>query len=732
MRLPHPFQQLCYTSLLWLASAILFAEEVERPLCDAPPAAIKTPPNPTLPKGGSKVHADEVRTEGNNALRFTGSVTLQRDTELLQADNILVEDKPRRVQAEGNIRLRSEDYIFESDRAEFLDAQDLGHFENVEYQLIPRHGRGSANTVERKADVVTLNKATYTTCNPGNKDWMLRAKKLHLDQGKGMGVAHWSSLSFKGIPFLYLPIAYFPISDQRVSGMLFPNISNGNQTGFELSLPFYWNIAPQYDATLTPRIMSDRGIMFKNQFRYLGNKYEGMLAADYLNRDKANGQKRYQYTLRHHSTLDQHWSLQLDGSTVSDGDYFKDFSDGLDLSSVTHLERRADLRYDSRHFNALIRTQAYQTVDETIQEKDRPYRRLPQVTALASRSLFSEHANLSLESDITRFTHDTLVEGLRMDLSPRLGFNLQTPGSFFKPTISWHYTQYALNTHPDIADRHITRSLPITTVDSGLIFERDASNNHIQTLEPRLFYVRTPFRAQDDIPLFDTNEPSFIFSSLFRENRFSGIDRFGDARQITGALSSRLIDRQGGNELMRASFGQIYYFNDRKVTLPDKAPNTDNRSDYVAELSFSPSKHWLGRGSLITDRDFNKTRASTLLLGYRGNNHKIANIEHRFRRDDEVDQTNVSLAWPINRNWRFLGRWLYSHGEHRDLEVLAGLEYESCCWKARLTSRRFILGDEEDYNNSINFQIVLKGLAAFGEGGHILEHSILGYEADDK
>jgi LPS-assembly protein len=429
MNLIHPFQRLCYAGLLWLTFTTLLAEEIGQPLCDAPPAAMKTTPGPALPSGGSKVHADEVRTKGDNALMFTGSVTLQRDTELLQADNILVEDKPRRVQAEGNIKLRAENYIFESDRAEFLDAQDLGHFENVKYQLIPRHGRGSATTVERKADIVTLNQATYTTCNPGNKDWILSAKKLHLDQSKGMGIAQWSSLSFKGIPFLYLPIAYFPISDQRVSGMLFPDISNGNQTGFEFSLPFYWNIAPQYDATLTPRIMSDRGVMFKNQFRYLNNKYGGMLAADYLNRDKANGRKRYQYTLRHHSIFNQHWNLQLDGSTVSDGDYFKDFSDGLDLSSVTHLERRADLRYGSRHLNALIRTQAYQTVDESIQEKDRPYRRLPQVTALASRPLFNEHANLSLESDITRFTHDTLAEGLRMDLSPRLSFNLQTPGS---------------------------------------------------------------------------------------------------------------------------------------------------------------------------------------------------------------------------------------------------------------------------------------------------------------
>ena len=725
------FRLLRRFSLLFLAPVVLFAENLDPPLCTPPPAT-KITPDATLPPGGSKVHADEVFTENSNTLRFTGSVSLQRDAELLQADDIKVEDNPRRVQAEGNIKLRSADFIFKSDTAEFVDAQDLGRFENVEYQLIPRHAWGEAKTVERRASVVTLDNATYSTCNPGDEDWIIKAKSIQLDQDKGMGVAKRASLSFKGLPFLYLPAASFPINDQRLSGVLFPDIGNGDQTGLELSLPLYWNIAPQYDATLTPRIMSDRGIMFQNQFRYLGEKYRGKLSADYLSQDKANDQNRYQYELEHQSKLDDRWNLELDGSIVSDGDYFKDFSNSLDVSSITHLERRADLRYGSRHLNALIRTQAYQTVDESILDDNRPYRRLPQVALQASRPLLDEYASLSVESDITRFTHKTLVEGVRLDISPRLELNLQSPGSFLKPAVSWRYTHYDLDSFGDSPSKDIVRKLPVTTVDSGLIFEREASNERIQTLEPRLFYVHTPFREQDDIPIFDTHEPSFIFSSLFRENRFSGIDRVGDTKQITGALTSRLIGRQGGDELMRASLGQIYYFNDREVALPNETSSSDQRSDYVAELSLTPDRHWMGRGSVIADSDFRKTKVGTLLLGYRDGKQKIANIEHRFRRDDNIDQTNLSLAWPINRKWRFLGRWLYSHGKHRDLEVLAGLEYESCCWKARLVSRRFLLGDEEDYNNGISFQLVLKGLAAFGKGSRILEDSILGYKADDE
>ena len=725
------FRLACCYGLLLLAPATLLAENSEPPLC-TPPTLPEVTPDPALPLGGSRVHADEVQTEDSNTLRFTGSVTLQRNAELLQADDIKVEDKPRRVQANGNIKLRSTNYIFESDSAEFIDAQNSGHFDKVAYQLIPRHARGEADTVERKANIVTLNDATYTTCNPGNEDWIIRAKTIRLDQDKGMGIAKHTRLSFKGLPFLYLPMASFPISDQRMSGVLFPDVGSGDQTGLELSLPFYWNIAPQYDATLTPRIMSDRGVMFQNQFRYLGKRYSGELTADYLDHDKKDDRNRYHYTLEHGSKLSDHWHLQLDGSIASDGDYFRDFSNSLDLSSITHLERHADLRYDSRHLNALIRTQAYQTIDETILEDNRPYRRLPQVALHASRPLLDEYASLSIDSDITRFTHNTLVEGLRLDISPRLGLNWQTPGSFFKPAISWHYTHYDLNSHADNPSKHIDRMLPVTSIDSGLIFEREASSERIQTLEPRLFYVRTPFREQADIPVFDTHEPGFIFSSLFRENRFSGIDRMGDTKHIAGALSSRLLDRHNGNELIRASLGQIYYFDDRKVTLPDAPLSTETRSDYVAELSFTPDRHWIGRGSVIADSDFNKARVATMLLGYRDGKRKVANIEHRFRRDDEINQTNLSVAWPINRKWRFLGRWLYSQGQHRDLEILAGLEYESCCWKARLVSRRFILDDEEDYNTSTSFQIVFKGLAAFGKGSNILENSILGYEADDE
>jgi LPS-assembly protein len=677
------------------------------------------------------VNADEVQTEDSNSLRFTGSVTLQRDSQLLQADDIKVEDKPRRILAEGNITLRSEDYIFKSNTAELIDTQDVARFKDVEYQLIPRHAWGKAETIVRKAKVVSLDDATYSTCDPGNEDWIIKAKQIHLNQDKGMGIAYRASLSFKGLPFLYLPVASFPINDQRVSGLLFPDISNGERTGLELSLPFYWNIAPQWDATLTPRIMSDRGVMLQNQFRYLGEKYAGTIQTDYLDNDKQRDQKRYHYRLEHTSKLDDHWDLLLDGNIASDGDYLKDFSNSLDLSSTTHLERQAELHYGSRHLSAQIRAQAYQTLDETITEENQPYRRLPQVTLQASKPLLNEYANLGIETDFTRFTHDSLAEGMRLDIAPRLGFNLQTPGSFIKPAISWHYTHYDLDSDANNPRRDIVRKLPITTLDSGLIFERKASSERIQTLEPRLFYVQAPFRNQDDIPIFDTHEPSSIFSSLFRENRFSGIDRIGDTKQLTGALSSRLIDQQGGDELMRASLGQIYYFNDRKVTLPDETLSTDTRSDYVAELSLTPDRNWLGRASLVADSDFKKTRVGTMLLGYRGGKHKIANLEHRFRRDDEIKQTNFSVAWPINKNWRFLGRWLYSHGKNRDLEVLAGLEYESCCWKARLTSRRFILDDEEDYNSNINFQIVLKGLAAFGKGSHILEHSILGYEAND-
>ena len=674
------------------------------------------------------IGADQLQTIDNDTLLFSGSVSLQQNNQLIKAERLKVSRNPRRIKASGGIEVRSESLIIQGDSAEIDEQKNFSRFNQVEYEFLPRHASGKARSITQKKDRLTLKDATYTTCDPGNEDWVLRAKKIRLDRGLGLGLAQQASLRFKGVPLLYIPAITFPIDDQRRTGLLYPVVGNSQGTGTEISLPIYWNIAPQYDATLTPRYMSARGTMLTNNIRYLmGANGKGEINADYLRNDHRTGTQRYRYQLNHRNKPGRHWLINLKGEKVSDNDYFTDFSNGLAAASVTHLERRADLRYSSRHLRGLIRAQAYQTIDDTLSINDRPYRRLPQISLEGTAPFLQGNLNLSLETDFTRFSHPSRVDGTRLELAPRLSYSWLRPGAFFKPETILRHTRYNLDNKLSDQTSMLRRSVPVSTLDSGLIFERETRHGNTQTLEPRLYYLYAPFREQAEIPVFDTYEPAFIFSSLFRENRFSGLDRVGDANQLTMALSSRLIKQSSGTEQARLSLGQIYYFNDRNVVLPGNQTETSDRSNFAAELSVSPYRHWSLRGSLIADESFNKADVVTARLHYQNNHRQIFNLEHRFHAEDDIEQTDLSVVWPLGRKWHFLGRWLHSHQSNRDIEVLLGVGYESCCWEARFSSRRYILDDQGEYTNSLSFQLILKGLASFGQGAKLLEKSIPGY-----
>ncbi len=678
------------------------------------------------------VSAESLNSSGTDALVFDGEVELRGQGRLLRADQVRVFDAPRRFEASGGIELRSEGLLIRSQSAVLSEADRRGVFENVEYALPQRHAFGRATRVLTAESELTLKQASYSSCQVNDPDWVIRASRIHLDREAGQGTARNATLRFLGVPLVYLPYISFPIDDRRRSGLLYPVLGSTDVSGLQLSLPFYWNIAPNYDMTITPRLMEKRGVMLVDEFRYLGRNTRSKLNLEYLGNDRVADEVRYRYGIDHESRLTRHWNLKLKGSVVSDNDYLTDFSRGLDSTSRTHLERYADLLYQSRHWKGVIRNQVYQTIDPTIPRAERPYRRLPQVTAEGTLPLFDDQLRLGLTTDMTRFTHGFAVEGRRFDVAPALSWEWATPGVFFRPTLSWRDTYYDIDAFDAAPARTIQRDVPVASVDSGLILERDMPNDNTLTLEPRLFYLYAPFRDQSDIPVFDSNEPAFIFSSLFRDNRFSGLDRIGDANQLTVALTSRMFDNSSGRELFRASLGQINYFKDRRVTLPGSEAETASRSDYLAEIAATPSAKWIVSGHLVSNSALDQAEVATINVGYRGGNNRVANIEHRFRRADDVNQTALSWAWPVNRNWKFLGRWLFSHTRDLDLEVIAGLEYESCCWKARLISRRYILDEQEEYNNGFYVQLILKGLASFGTGTTLIEQSISGYQINDE
>ncbi|WP_459871841.1 LPS-assembly protein LptD [Endothiovibrio diazotrophicus] len=663
---------------------------------------------------------------------FSGGVTLDRADQHLDADQVDY-DKPAAVAvAEGNVVYRQQG--FEIDRAATgrveMDA-DRAEFTEMAYRLPRQHARGEAATAQMEAggDRAHLEGLSYTTCPDGNGDWLLTAEQMDLDYPSNEGVAHHAKLRFKGVPLLASPWLSFPLDERRKSGLLAPKIGASDATGFDVAVPYYFNLAPNYDATLTPRLMSDRGAQLAAELRYLQPDYHGTLDVELLPDDDQTGDTRGLVSLDHVGTPLPNVYTEAVFNYVSDDAYLNDFGGSLARSSTTHLERYVYAAYFGGYWNLAGRLQDYQTVDPAITAWGKPYRKLPQVT-FEGEWPWQQGLRFGVNAEYVNFDREVGVTGSRVDVQPRVSLDWGGPGYYVTPSLSYRHTAYNLDNvaagSPDSPDR----GLPIVSVDGGLFFERDTAiggRSLVQTLEPRLYYLYVKDQDQSQLPLFDTAIYDFSFSQLFRENRFGGSDRVGDANQLTLALSSRYLDGTSGRELFRASAGQILYFDDRNVTLPGMAVESDDTSDFVAEAESRLWPDWLVRGTWLWDVQDEDTDKGVVQLRYNPGKRRILNLAYRYRRN-LMEQTDVSLFWPVTPNWAAIARWNYDLRGDRGLETLAGFEYQSCCWAWRMVGRSYVNDDSGESNSGIYLQLELKGLGRLGSGlESVLERGILGY-----
>lgn len=690
---------------------------------------------------------------------FTGKVDVRRGGQKLNANRATYNQTTGMVTAQGDVHLRDSEMSIFGDQAEWNLNDDSGSLIDAKYQMKQMNARGEATHVNRQGMQSThLKNATYTTCMEDDDFWKLNANEVDLDHDEGVGRAYGVVLRMMDVPVFYTPYISFPISDERKSGFLIPSIGNSNETGFDVSTPYYWNIAPEMDATLTPRYMSDRGLMLIGEYRYLTADSEGLVDAGFLSNDnlRSNGdeinpnynESRKHFSFQQEGRYARRWRTQVDYNYVSDRAYLEDFSGNLSLSSTTHLNRLLNVNYYGDIWRFGARVQGYQSLLEEVQD---PYQRLPQLTL---NGLLPDQAyGLSYEfnSEFTAFDHDELVKGQRLNLEPGVSLPMGTAGFFVTPRVALKQSYYSLDNlraQSQFNESSISRTLPVVSLDSGLIFERPmsiAGNKMIQTLEPRAFYLYIPYRNQDDIPLFDTNLRTFGMGSMFSHDRFTGPDRIGDANQVTVGLTSRFIDEETGREKLRMTVGQIQYFSDRKVNLRPDARETTSDSDYIAEAVASITKEWALAGQIQWDPDTTQSSMSSLQLRYRSDDGGVFNIAHRYRRDDgenrfPLDQVDVSGSVPINDRWSVIGRYYRSLRDSTTLESLAGVEYHSCCWATRIVYRDYI--KDTDFINNINggidgenrtkaiyFEIELKGLGRFGKKSEsLLENSIMGYQ----
>lgn len=675
------------------------------------------------------VSADRAEVTGDGVSRFLGTVTVSRGVQQIEASEASYDPASGKFSVSGRATYREPGLEISADDARYDSTIGRVEFGDALFEVPGLPARGEAGKVVADGGgKMSMDNIIYTTCIEKNPDWELRARDLDLDVRESQGEARKVSLYFKDIPIAYLPYISFPLDKTRKSGFLFPEFGNSDNSGTEISVPYYWNIAPNYDATITPRYLSDRGVQWGTEFRYLTRQSRGDFQFEYL-KDDDKFEKNRRYTRVNHVT-DLPLGLRASANIqeVSDRNYFEDLGRGTDITSQTHLLRNIELAYLGENWQLLARGRNYQTIDSGIRDPDKPYERLPQVVARGRWDGGPLGLSYGLYSEFVDFTHEVEVEGWRVLVEPDISMPIEGPGYFLTPKVAWRHTRYELDDLDSGEDDSPTMTAPIFSVDGGLIFERsDNAGKFIQTIEPRLLYAYIPRRTQDTQPIFDSGVPDFNVVQLFRPNRFVGGDRLGDTDQISFGVTTRLLNAETGREFLTATLGQAYYLSNRNVALPDGQSDSDNESDIVAEIGLDIYRDWNANFGYQWDRADQETSLAEARVQYQPAPNKVANLTYRYR-PALLEQAELSLGWPVTNNWSFVGSIEYSLRDNKTVDRLLGVQYESCCWAARLASRRQVSNRDGTFDTSVMLQLELKGLAGLGANAKKrFEGDILGY-----
>ena len=710
--------------------------------------------------GGTAVTALRIHGTRGIELVAEGEAELQRDDTLLTADKVTYRELTDEVVAEGNVVLDRAGDVIRGPRARLVVGDRVGEVESPQYELsrttapalagdAPRTvaGSGHADMLRLEGEnQYRLENATWTTCTPSDPDWYIRARELDLDYDREVGTARGGSIVFMDTPIFWLPWAEFPLSGQRQSGLLPPTFGSSNKTGLDFTQPYYWNIAPNYDATIAPRFMGRRGVQIGGEFRYLAEAYRGITRVEWMPEDRVTGEERRLGSIQHQHRFAPNFYGTLDLNAVSDDSYFEDLSSSVGVASRVNLLREGRLMYSGGWWNATALAQRYQTLspDEEAPNTE-PYRRLPQIEVNALRADLPGGVSAALETELVRFEHKDARkdrdEATRFVAYPQVSLPVQGAAWFLTPKAGVHYSRYDIDRSPasTFDTTSITRSVPILSLDSGLFFERETQlfgGDYLQTLEPRLYYLRVQDKDQKDIPVFDSNRFDVGFAQIFSENRFSGRDRIGDANDLTAALTTRFIDSDTGVERLRALIGQRYYFSDQQVFLysEDELRRAGRGNEILAGLGGRINKRVSIDSYLQYNTQTGQTDRLNASVRYQAGFARTLNLSYRYAPNLPIDRDIVGVEdidvpgqWPLARNWYGVGRVTHSLKDKRVTEAIAGLEYDGGCWVFRTAMHRFAI-DESNVTNAVFIQLELNDLAGIGSNPvNLIRRSVPGY-----
>ena len=723
---------------LWLCGSItplLLATPVYAQNICEPDVISRPKPSEAAGQGGVipiEMEGDEVESVGEDRITMRGNAQLLRGSEAIFGEMLSYSRGSDELEAEGKVTVYSKDGDkLQADSVHMEVETHIGKAENVEYRIAKRNirhvdpekayirARGRADTVYLEGhDVTRLENVTYTTCQEGKDDVVVTAKELTIDQGTGRGTAKNIKVRFKNVPIFYSPVLSFPINDQRKTGFLFPSLGFEEKSGFVLQTPYYFNLAPNYDATLYPRVYAKRGVQLGGQFRYLTRNSKGFIYGEYMPTDDAfNDEDRSAFTFEHKQDFSRKWHGDVDVNWVSDDEYFDDFSNDIQISSATHLPQVANLGYTGDIWRIDASVRAFQTIDDSIPTTNEPYDRLPRIRA---RGVWPQHkygARFAFDSELHNFRHEVNLEGWRLDMTPSVERRFERIWGFTKPKLSFRGIAYQLdNVLPGENDAPSV-GLPIFSWNNGMFFERLTKwqgRPFINTLEPRIFYVYIPEDNQDDLPVFDTSNANLNnFNNIYREQRFYGRDRIGDTNQITLGLVSKMLDAESGRQWMRASIGQIFFLQDREVQLNGLPAQTENESDFLAEARADFTERWAAYGFLQYDHQEKNVREGKADLIFNGSRASM-DLGYRFSRGG-TEQVRAHAAAPFGQRWTIIFDDRYSIRDSENLEVSLGIEYNACCWKTRLFGQRRRRSDST-FRDAIIFEFELTGLATVRTG----------------
>ncbi len=692
------------------------------------------------------IEADRMTGYSERGVELEGHAELRRDGGAIKGDKLTYDQDTDEAFAQGNVRMSRSGTLAVGPEARMKVEANEGYMLSPDYYFQQTGGTGKAERIDfLDKDRSTARHASYTTCSPDNADWYFSANRIDLDNDRQVGVAYGGVLNFFGVPIAAAPAFSFPLNDDRRSGFLAPLMGYSSKSGFDLTTPYYVNIAPNRDLTIYPRLMTERGLQLGGEYRYLGEGYNGRLRAEFLPDDKKTNSNRWAYSVQHNQKLAPGLNAYLNVNRVSDDQYPDDFNRSVAQSTLRQYTQEGGVTYNWQDFTVLARVQKFQT----LRPSEPSYERVPQLNGKYIRYDLGGF-DVQVDADYTRFripltsTGFQQPQGERMYIQPSISYPIVRAGWYVTPKVTFNATQYQMEaaSNTPTAQNNFSRVLPTMSLDSAMTFEREAPTvsrlfgvNYVQTLEPRLFYVYTPFRDQSQFPLFDTVQSDFGYGQIFSENPFTGYDRVADNNKLTGGLTTRLIEADTGIERFRGTIAQRYDFTGQRVqingTLADPKAGF---SDLLAATTIQMFRGYYLDAGVQYNPDSDRINYGNVALSYRPESRKVINAGYRYRRPTSVtdntaiDQFEVSSQWPITRRAYGIARFAFDLAASQMVDALAGVEYAADCWVGRVVYQRF-RNTTQGYTGRVFLQVEFRGLSKIGSNPlNILRLNVPGYE----